>query len=62
MDVVVRASGDKGGYWINVRGDGACAGLTAHAMFLYSGYNYTSMLVAEQVGVINNYLKNILIN
>lgn len=49
MDVVVRASGDKGGYWINMRGDGSCAGLSAHGMFLYSGYNYTSMLAAGQV-------------
>lgn len=49
MDVVVRALRDKGGYWINIRGDGVCAGLKAHAMFLYSGFNYTSMLAAGQV-------------
>ncbi|CAH0406370.1 unnamed protein product [Chilo suppressalis] len=44
MDVVVRASQESGGYWIKVNAGGACAGVSANAMLLYSGFNYTSML------------------
>nr|ATG88100.1 laccase-2-like protein [Plutella xylostella] len=49
MDVVVRASQPAGGYWARARGyGGACAGLSARAMLLYSGFNYTAMLVDEE--------------
>ncbi|XP_075969820.1 uncharacterized protein LOC142972506 [Anticarsia gemmatalis] len=48
MDVVVRASQEGGGYWIRAHGRGACADLTANAMLLYSGFNYTSMLQENQ--------------
>ncbi|XP_053625627.1 uncharacterized protein LOC128683739 [Plodia interpunctella] len=44
MDVVVRATQEVGGYWINVRSTGACAGLSARSMMIYSGFNYTAML------------------
>ncbi|KOB79192.1 Laccase-25 [Operophtera brumata] len=46
MDVVVRASQESGGYWVRVQGTGAgaCATVSANAMLLYSGFNYTSML------------------
>ncbi|KAL0894088.1 hypothetical protein ABMA27_014134 [Loxostege sticticalis] len=48
MDVVVRASQETGGYWVKARGLGACAGLRADAMLIYSGFNYTSMLQQGQ--------------
>ncbi|CAG9114637.1 unnamed protein product [Plutella xylostella] len=49
VDVVVRASQPAGGYWARARGyGGACAGLNARAMLLYSGFNYTAMLVDEE--------------
>lgn len=44
MDVVVRASEKTDGYWVRVQGHNACSNLSAHAMFLYSGFNYTAML------------------
>ncbi|CAK1581693.1 unnamed protein product [Parnassius mnemosyne] len=44
MDVVVNAARKNGGYWVNVYGLGICEGLIAHGMFLYSGFNYTSLL------------------
>ncbi|XP_013194946.2 uncharacterized protein LOC106138359 [Amyelois transitella] len=44
MDVVVRASQEVGGYWLNARGTGACAGLSTNTMLIYSGFNYTAML------------------
>ncbi|KAL4714587.1 hypothetical protein ACJJTC_006633 [Scirpophaga incertulas] len=44
MDVVVRASQQTGGYWATASAGGACAGITANAMLVYSGFNYTSML------------------
>ncbi|XP_050344676.1 uncharacterized protein LOC126769838 [Nymphalis io] len=47
MDVVVKADQQSGGYWIGVTGEGYCEGLKAHAMLLYSGFNYTSMLTQE---------------
>lgn len=49
MDVVVRASQPAAGYWVEVRAAGACAGLAARAMLIYSGFNYTSMLQSGQV-------------
>ncbi|PZC81713.1 hypothetical protein B5X24_HaOG212157 [Helicoverpa armigera] len=48
MDVVVRASEEGGGYWIMTHGIGACAGLAANAMLIYSGFNYTAMLQENQ--------------
>ncbi|KAG6448378.1 hypothetical protein O3G_MSEX005450 [Manduca sexta] len=48
MDVVVRMSQSSGGYWVRARGADSCAGLTATAMLLYSGFNYTSMLLDKQ--------------
>ncbi|CAB3242501.1 unnamed protein product [Arctia plantaginis] len=48
MDVVVRASQEGGGYWIRAQGRGACAGISANAMLIYSGFNYTSMLQEHQ--------------
>ncbi|XP_026724639.1 laccase-2-like [Trichoplusia ni] len=48
MDVVVRATQESGGYWVRARGNGACAGVTANAMLIYSGFNYTSMLQENQ--------------
>ncbi|XP_063531559.1 uncharacterized protein LOC134742378 [Cydia strobilella] len=45
MDVVVRASEKMGGNWVRVRGDGACRNLSASAMLLRLGFNYTAMLV-----------------
>ncbi|KAJ8722548.1 hypothetical protein PYW07_003728 [Mythimna separata] len=54
MDVVVRASeATVRGYWIRVHGTGACAGLVANAMLIYSGFNYTAMLEENQ----NDYIK-----
>ncbi|XP_039747441.1 L-ascorbate oxidase-like [Pararge aegeria] len=44
MDVVVRTDQQSGGYWVRVSGEGVCEGLSAHAMLLYSGFNYTTML------------------
>ncbi|XP_023948181.2 uncharacterized protein LOC112053114 [Bicyclus anynana] len=44
MDVVVRTDQESGGYWVRVSGEGVCDGLSAHAMLLYSGFNYTNML------------------
>lgn len=52
MDVVVRASHESGGYWVEARGTGPCAGVHARAMFLYSGFNYTSMLNERQVRIV----------
>lgn len=49
MDLVVRASQPSGGYLVRVRGDGACSGLDASSMLIYSGFNYTSMLLQKQV-------------
>jgi hypothetical protein len=49
MDVVVRASHETGGYWVTASAGGACAGISANAMLLYSGFNYTSMLQQGQV-------------
>ncbi|XP_068629840.1 uncharacterized protein [Battus philenor] len=44
VDVVIEAARESGGYWVNVRGSNLCEGLSAHGMFLYSGFNYTSLL------------------
>ncbi|CAK1545224.1 unnamed protein product [Leptosia nina] len=44
MDVAVRADQPSAGYWLQVKGEEACDGLKARSMFLYSGFNYTSML------------------
>ncbi|CAG4911775.1 unnamed protein product [Colias eurytheme] len=44
MDVVVRADQSSGGYWLIVKGESACDSLKARSMFIYSGFNYTSML------------------
>ena len=49
MDVVVRALEEGGGYWVRTHGTGACAGLVANAMLIYSGFNYTAMLQENQV-------------
>lgn len=49
MDVVVRATQESSGYWVRVQGSGACAAVSAKAMLLYSGFNYTSMLLENQV-------------
>ncbi|XP_022820277.1 laccase-2-like [Spodoptera litura] len=48
MDAVVRASEEGGGYWVRVHGTGACTGLGANAMLIYSGFNYTAMLAENQ--------------
>ncbi|XP_045445904.1 L-ascorbate oxidase-like [Melitaea cinxia] len=45
MDVVIRADQESGGYWVRVSGEGLCKGLNTYAMLLYSGFNYTSMLL-----------------
>ncbi|XP_072943842.1 uncharacterized protein [Epargyreus clarus] len=47
MDVVVRADQEAGGYWVRVHGRDKCSGLSASAMLLYSGFNYTAMLDEE---------------
>lgn len=57
MDVVVRASQESGGYWIRVQGSGACKAVTASAMLLYSGFNYTSMLQANKVRIFIYYTR-----
>ncbi|VVC95323.1 unnamed protein product [Leptidea sinapis] len=44
MDVVVRADRHRSGYWLQVKGEGVCAQLSARAMFIYSGFNYTSLI------------------
>ena len=44
LDVVVRMDQPTGGYWVEVSGEGPCEGIRAHAMLLYSGFNYTSMM------------------
>ncbi|CAH0721837.1 unnamed protein product, partial [Brenthis ino] len=44
MDVVIRMNQQSGGHWVRVSGEGSCEGRTAHAMLLYSGFNYTSMM------------------
>uniref|UniRef100_A0A1E1WDK1 Plastocyanin-like domain-containing protein n=1 Tax=Pectinophora gossypiella TaxID=13191 RepID=A0A1E1WDK1_PECGO len=48
MDVVVRAAEESGGYWVRAQGSAACAGVSAAAMFLYSGFNYTAMLDGQK--------------
>ncbi|CAH4037261.1 L-ascorbate oxidase-like [Pieris brassicae] len=44
MDIVVRADQPSGGYWLQVEGENQCDGLKTHSMFLYQGFNYTSMI------------------
>lgn len=59
MDVVVRATQESGGYWVRARGNGACAGVTANAMLIYSGFNYTSMLQENQVYLVSYDISNL---
>lgn len=44
MDIVVRADQPSGGHWLQVIGENICEGLKTHSMFLYHGFNYTSMI------------------
>lgn len=57
MDVVIRTDQESGGYWIRFSGEGLCKGLNTYAMLLYSGFNYTSMLIDGPVNIFSDYYK-----